>query len=344
LADPGKEGTLAYLQSRVPKVRFDPETEGLVQDKPLEEKAPETEDKPKGISEEAPKPEEEVKPASKFKTKAEAERAHAEAEKKMHTATTETAKEKAAREAVERENAELKQKLEALSKAAEKPPEESQKPVVGEERQKRIRAATKAAFSKIRDLDRRADEYDDQVEEAWAEALLEVGLSASGLTEAEAEKAVKRLLDAERKVADDAAAEQRKKDQDEADAQVRQTATEMATQAGLDMTPRSQDFINFWYVANNELAEQEFMKAEKAPPLKTQVDWVIRRAREIAGTKVEQTQEELEKARKVQEKNKVLTLGTNLTPSKEETLTEPVSLAVLQRQMREQQRTRHRGA
>jgi hypothetical protein len=332
----GEGGTLAHIQRSTPKLRFDAATDALVEEeaaKPPEEKL---EDAPAETkSEEKPEETPEEK-AGKFKTKEEAEKAHSEAERKMHDATTKAAEAEKARLAVEAERDELKKKLE---ETLAKPPEEpEEKPMPAADRKVAIREATKKALDTIRNLDREDDDYDTQVEEAWASALIEVGMGGAQFTQKEIDKMVKDSIKADREAEKAAKAQ---KDKEEAGERAWQQALDQGKKAGLTLDDkRSLDYRIFDSLerdfASNGLPEELHGKS-----LNEIVDWMIKETRQLTGKLIEQTDAEREAARKAQTKNTVLTQGSKPPPQTEES--ETYTLAQLQRQMKEKAAAKHRG-
>ena len=83
------------------------------------------------------------------------------------------------------------------------------------------------------------------------------------------------------------------------------------------MTPGSADHRLFWDIANNDLAEQEFMKGDNLPSPEEQFKWVTGEAKRLLGQKVQQTDAERQAAATAQRNNTVMGKGINFTPSKE---------------------------
>lgn len=287
-------------------------------DEPVLALGPEDDKEKVGPKPDEPKPEE-FKP--RFKSQEEAEKAHAEAERKMHEATTRAAD-------LERERDELK-KAPKPEPVAEKPAEEAPKPPTREEQKARLKSvaltANQKALEKIDQLDRTDSDYHKQVAEAWAEAnteaLLEAGLG-SGVSQDAINKMVADQVKETLKADKEATAAERAKEDAERKAASEKTVNEqaatLAREAGLDMDPDSVDSIVFWKVAE-KLPDQDFMKGAQTPPLKDQVDWVIAEARKKLG-KVAQTAAEREAAAlKVQQDNAVLQKGGTPKPTKTKT-------------------------
>lgn len=359
VAEIGEEGTLASIQARTSKMVFNTDTGGLVEEAAAEpeEKA---EAKPAGAEEEAgdkkgegegEKTAEEIaaaeaaakeaeKKPKEYATKEEAEKAALEATQKMTAATTQAAEEKKARETAERESAELKVKLEeALAKPPEKPAEEA-KPMAPGDRKVRVLAATKAALTTIRELDRSADDYDEKVEEAWAEALLEAGMTGSPLTQVEIDKMVKESLKTAKeaqKAADDA------KTAAEAGERAWQAALDQGKKAGLTLDDVTSADYRLFDSIERDLGQKGLPKELEGKPLTDVVDHIIKEVRRLTGKVVKTTEAERERARKAQINNTVLTKGVNApkaAPEEPETYT----LAQLQRQDLERRKARQRGA
>jgi hypothetical protein len=339
----GEEGTLAHLQRNVPRVRFDAASESLVEDKP--ETPPESptekpEEKVEGKPEETASPEEkpEEKPVEgKFKSKEDAEKAHAEAERKMHEATTKAAEAEKAKLAAEKEREELQKKLEeALAKPPEKP-EEKQMPAA--DRKAAIREATKNALETIRGLDRDDDDYDSQVEEAWASALIEVGMGSTPFTQAEIDKMVKESLKADKEAEKAAAAE---KEKQEAGERAWNAAIEQGKKAGLKLDQKDSADWRIFDSIERDFARDGLPEELQGKPLTEIVDWMIDQTKKLTGNLIEQTDAQREAAKKAQIKNQVLTTGGKSPPPVKEQ--ETYTLAELQRQMREKAQARHRGA
>jgi hypothetical protein len=366
-AEIGEEGTLASIQARVPKLRFDAETDTLKEEAPAqeekEEKTGEETAEEQAAREAAEKKAQEEKPPQKYKNKAEAEKAALEATRKMTEATTETAKERAAREAAEKEAADLKAETADLRKKLEeanaaKPETEAEKKAKADaealstaERRTALKTATSSALDKISALQRPAagdqeaeKAYRDKVSDAWAEAFEAAGIGGMTLSKAEMEKMVKETMKAE-KEAQDAADKEKNKAATQADINVK--ATELATAGGLDMTEGSSDFNNFWFIAQGALQKQDFMKAEKAPALKEQVDWVVAKVKEIKAEEVAKLEANRDKTRRTQAKNTPMVKGTTAKTETTETETSDrpsYSMAELQANIREKAREKHRGA
>ena len=150
-----------------------------------------------------------------------------------------------------------------------------------------------------------------------------------------------KTLETERK-ADKEAEDKKKKDQTQADVDI-QVET-LAKESGLDMTPGSRDYRLFWSFAD-DLRKQEFMKGEKAPPLKEQVAWVVAQVKKDKEDFAAAVKAEEAKTRKRQiAQTPMLKEITPGQPGKGEGEEEPYTLASLQRQLNDKARAVHRGA
>ena len=364
----GEEGTLASIRARVTRIRRNPATD-TDEEVPVTEPEPSAEVKAKE-GKGTDKGKEKEKPVGpRFKTRAEAEKAHAEAERKMHEATTATKEAEAkatqateARVAAEKEAADLKEKLEAAlaAKPPEKKEESAKKGETEEELDAQFEAVAKAAneeaITAIAALED-PDTYDQdavkshnkKVAAFWTRAnakIIKAAKQTSVSPEAVA-KIVEQQLEAKEAAIKAAKAEDDKKTAAdkavEEDARTWASAFEMAGKSGLDVTEGSVERDLFEIIAKRDLAKQEFMKAETPPPLKEQVEWVVKQVNERLGKKIDQTDERRRKARKHQEANQPLIRGGDTKPPGEENLSEPVSLASIRQQVTDRQRARHRG-
>ena len=252
--------------------------------------------------EEAPKKEE--PPAGpRFKSQEEAEKAHAEAERRITTAATEAADSKKALK-------EAQQELEDLRKQA-KPPEEKkeEKPVViaptNEERMAKIVEATKAANAaavpKLRALDPDDPDYEQkyadiqtEITAALAKALLEVSISPASLSREEVEQIYQDKLDAGRK-----------KDEAAEATRLEAKAKDMAIKSGLDLDdPESVDSI-VWDRMKGQIPDEVYAKGT----LEAQVEWVTAEVRKRTGKVALTEAERAEAARIAQENNQPLGKG-----------------------------------
>ena len=263
--------------------------------------------------EEAPK-EEEPPAGPRFKSQDEAEKAHAEAERRMTMATTETAETKKALEKAQQE-------LEDLRKQT-KPPEEKkeEKPVVAaptnEERMAKIVEATKAAnaaaIPKLRALNPDDPDYEQkyadiqtEITSALAKALLEVSISPTSLSREEVEQIYQEKLDAGRK-----------KDEAAEATRLEVKAKDMAIKSGLNLAdPESVDSI-VWDRMKGQIPDEVYAKGT----LEAQVEWVIAEVRKRTGKAALSDAERAEAARIAQENNQPLGKGggTPKPPLKQE--------------------------
>ena len=272
-----------------------PEVKSGEETKPGEEEAK--------SGEEAPK-KEEPPIGPRFKSQEDAEKAHAEAERRMHEATTKEAEERKAREKAERELEELRQ---AQAKLPEKKPEE--KPVVKapteEERTAKISEAAKtanlAAMPKLRSLDPDDPDYEEKyaaimtdINVAIGKALLEVSIAPSSLTREEVEKIYEERAKTEREKVEAAEA-----------GRIEIRAKEMGVKAGLSLDdPESADSI-IWDRFKTQIPQEVYDKNS----LEAQVEWVTNKVRSITGKVALTVAEKEEAARKIQEDNQPLGRG-----------------------------------
>ncbi len=267
--------------------------------KPEEEKEPGEVKAKEG--EEAPK-KEEAPAGPRFKSQDEAEKAHAEAERRMTTATTEAADERKLRDKLEKE-------VEELRKAQSKPPEKEEKPVVtaptNEERMAKIVEATKtanaAAVPKLRALDPDDPDYEQkyadiqtEITAALAKALLEVSISPASLSREEVEQIYQDKIEAGRK-----------KDEAAEAARLEGKAKEMAIKSGLDLgDPESVDSI-VWDRMKGQIPDEVYAKGT----LEAQVEWVAAEVRKRTGKAALSDAEKEAAARIAQENNQPLGKG-----------------------------------
>ena len=236
---------------------------------------------------------EEAPAGPRFKSQEEAEKAHAEAERRMTAATTEAADERKAREKLEKE----------LEEFRAKPPEtKEEKPVVAapthDERMAKIVEATKvanaAAVPKLRALDPDDPDYEQkyadiqtEITAALAKALLEVSISPNSLTREEVEKIYQEKLDAGRQ-----------KDEAAEAARVEAKAREIGVKLGLTLDdPESADSI-IWDKYKGKIPQEVFDKNS----LEAQVEWVAAAVRKVTG-KVALTEAEKEEAARIAQEN-----------------------------------------
>ena len=364
----GEEGTLASIRARIPKIRRNPATD-VDEEIPVEEVAT-SEVKEEKVAAGDDKGKGKEKPAGpRFKNRAEAEKAHAEAERKMHEATTESAKKDevlAAKDAAlalaKQEAADLKEKLDAA--LAAKPPEKEKEPEKKGETEEELDAKFEAiadaaneeaitAIAALEDPDTWDQEavkaHNKKVAAIWTKANTKI-IKAAKQTSVSPESVAKIVAD--QLEAKEAAAKAAKAEDDkktaaekavEEDARTWASAFEMAGKSGLDVAEGSAERDLFEIIAKRDLAKQEFMKGETPPPLKEQVEWVVKQVNTRLGKKIDQTDERRRKAREHQERNQPLIRGGNTKPPGEETLSEPVSLASIRQKDIETRRVRQRG-
>ena len=295
--DNRREVTGDMLLGGHPNDEFEKETpEGGPEAKATGEEAGEVKAKE---GEEAPK-KEEAAAGPRFKSQEEAEKAHLEAETRMHTATTEAAD-------LKRQNAELQKKLEVAERPLEKPTEEKPvvKPPTEEERMAKIVEATKAANAvavpKLRALDPDDPDYEQKYADiqteiaiATAKALLEVGISTASLSREEVEQIYQEKLDAERKKGEATEA-----------ARIEVKAKDIAIKSGLDLSdPESLDSI-VWDRMKGQIPEEIYAKGT----LEAQVEWVTAEVRKRIGKAALTEAERQAAARIAQENNQPLGKG-----------------------------------
>lgn len=373
-AEIGEEGTLASIQARTPKLRFNPETDSLKEEAPPEKEEKGEEETAEELAAREAR-EKEEKPPKQYRTKKAAEEAALEATRKMTEATTKAAEEKAAREAAEanaealkQEAADLRKKLEEAAAAKPKTDEEKKAKEEADalsaaERRTALHGVTNAALKKIGSFtapkwnpanagDEEAeaayeaakDVYRDKISEAWAEAFEAAGITGMALSKVEMEKMVKETIKAERE-AEKAA--DKEKNKAATDAEINTKAETLAKEGGLNMVPGSSDYNNFWFLAQNDLQKQDFMKGDKTPTLKEQVDWVVGKVKEIKAAEQADLEKEREKTRKTQARNTPLTKGMSPKPEKtdnNESSDHPsYSMAEMQAKIREEAKAKHRG-
>ena len=251
----------------------------------------------------------------KFATVEEYHKAYKEAETRMHTATGETAKEKAARKAAEKRADEAERKLAEQETEKTRLAAEAVKPKpLSEDEQD---AVFEKAVRDLADLETADENYHKNYAKIWRKAVIEAGQTrtlpdSDTLAEEAANKAWEKIQ-AKQAAETAKTAEERQK---EADARIRQQAIDYAKQAGLDMTPGSADYRMFFDVANNDLGKQDFM-AENPPPIEDQFKWVTDESKRILGKKVEQTEAERQAALANQRRNTPLGKGGNPPPREE---------------------------
>lgn len=275
-----------------------------------EEKSPEppevkAEDLPEAQKEKEAAPEPpEFKP--KYKSHEEAERAYDEAERKMHEATTQAARDREGQERLTREAEELRRQL--AEKEAAKPPAKTPEELEAEEEARIAQALDE--IDQIETNDRQ--EYLKLAAKAWRKA----GFGGMGQPTAPDAKTLDEMID--HRLAE-------RQRQDEENLAIRTQAIEMAGQAGLNMEVGSEDFKLFWDQAKALPPEV------RAKPLQEQVDWAAEEAKKLrkpdpSPTVEALTEEQKElmelgreyKAKQVQSQNTVLGKGaSDLKPSQE---------------------------
>jgi hypothetical protein len=277
----------------------------------------EEEPPPEGKKEETPeggdKKSPETPPEKKYKTHEEAEEGAREHQRFATEKAEEAKREKEAREALERENADLKKKLEE----APKPPEKSEKPVSDDELNAQVEAVAEAAneeaLATIAELDRTDPDYPKKVAKAWAKANAKVVKAAARapLSQADIDALIDQRL--QTKEAETAAQreEQRKKDETAEAARIEAKAKELGSKAGLDLDdPESADSI-IW----DRMAKQIPQEVYDKNSLEAQVEWVAGEVRKRTGKVAQTTAEREEAARIAQNNNTVLGKG-GVKPSK----------------------------
>lgn len=224
----------------------------------------------------------------KFQTVDEWAKGYKEAEKKMHTATQETAAERKAREAAEeraaaaeRERDELRQKEQERLAAEE-----------AAKAQPRIKERYAEALKKIREIPLTTNEegqtvypenYDDLVADAWAGTGVDPVLIAQ-----EAAKIAREQIAQEETAKAAKVAEAEKATRAE---QVRGQANKMATDDyGLDMTEGSADHRIFYTFVNEMASDPKHEMIGK--PFEEQVKWAAEGTRKLLGKKIEMTDAE----------------------------------------------------
>jgi hypothetical protein len=239
-----------------------------------------------------------------------------EAETRMHEATGETSKEKAAREAAEARAVAAETKLAEQEAERERLAAETAKPKpMSEDEQDAIFAK---AAEELRDLDVNDENYIRDYGRIMRKAVTAVGKSQAAVdpdtTSDEVATKAWEKFEAKRTAAAAKTAEDVERENNE---RLTREANEFAKQSGLDMTPGSADYRLFWDIAHNDLGNQEFMKGETPPATKEQFKWVADEAKRLKGQVVKQTDEERRLAKLAQKNNTVMGKGVTVTPSKE---------------------------
>jgi hypothetical protein len=308
LKGPEEEGSLASILEKAPHPVFTGHPAAAAEEEetppgPGEEATP-PEVTPKG-EEKPPEPPEPPEFKPKYKNQEEAERAHQEAERRMHEATTQAAQEKEAREAAERERDGLKAKL--AEKETTKPPEPPAK--TQEELDAEREAKIEAALDEIEQLDTSAPDYRKKVAKAWAKAGFGGGGQPAIPGSKELEEMVGRLVADRLQEREAADAAQRQKDEEDRQARenanLRTKAEDLATQAGLNMGKGTVDYRLFWDVAG------EISDEVKAKPFAEQVNWTVGEVRRLKGEVVQTTDQARQRGQENQKNNSVLEKGAN---------------------------------
>lgn len=254
-------------------------------------------------------PPEPPEPKDKDWTVEDYKKALKEAETRMHTATTETATERKAREDLtaeieltRQELAEVRAKQEADAAEIAKTAPKAERKAVFAEAMKKI---NEIHVTKQIDPDTGETkyiyppDYDDQVAEAWAGTSVDPQEVAK-----EAARLAREELKRERQVEDTRTAAEK---EEATRVQIRTDAEKMAAEQGLDMTPGSADYRLFYsYV--NELAEDP-KHAYRDKPFEEQVTWAAGGVRKDLGKKIEMTDAKRAAAKRNQERNAVLERG-----------------------------------
>jgi hypothetical protein len=257
-------------------------------------------------------------PEPKFSTVEEYQKALKEAETRMHTATTEAAEDRKAKEALTAEIELTKKELAEVKTAQEVAAAEAAKLVPKAERKAAYAEALKKikAISLTRDPETGEvvypDDYDDQVAEAWASTSVdpkEVAKEAAQLAREEL-KRERAGEEADRKAADAKTAAEKEV---EGNAKVRADAEKMATEQGLDMTPGSADYRLFYSHVDELANDPKHEYRDKS--FEEQVKWATGGVRQVLGKKIEMTDAERAAAKRNQDRNAVLGRGiTRVAP------------------------------
>jgi hypothetical protein len=321
LKGPEDAGSLADILERTrhqvltehpgPGIRgaFEPNSGEREEETPLEEETKPPEETPKEGEEKPPEtktPSEEEIPEGwgfkpKYKDHKEAEKGAREHQQKVTEATEATKREREAREKLEQENKELREKL---TEKEAKPPEPPVKTL--EELEAEQEARILAALEEIGGLDEGDPDYQKKVARAWRKAGVGgVGQPAIPDPQEIARLAVQQVK--EELKAEEEAKRQRDEEgrQQQANADARTQADNLAAEAGLNMAKGTADYRLFWDVAG-DLPENL-----KSKPFTEQVHWAVGEVRRLKGEVVQDKQTAAEKAREVQRQNTVLERGSN---------------------------------
>lgn len=307
---PEDEGSLAQIMEQMERPTFTGHPALGGAEIPEGETPGAEEVKAKGEEEVKPKPEEE-KP--KYATWEEEKKGRLEAERTMHEATTARAQAEEKLASIEAENARIKAELEEARKppVQEEKPLEAPQPITKEERKTRYKTALRQANTAIARIDRTLpqEEVQEQISDAWADALAEAGLGESAgvpLNVTEIQKIARETYKAEREAEEARTKEKREKDV--ADERIRtwNDALAMGTDSGLDLSKEdTADYILFYNFSRR--VPDEFLDK----PLKDQVKWVVGQVQERLGKVTQTNKEEEAAARKTQEEQEVLARGGN---------------------------------
>jgi len=241
----------------------------------------------------------------KYKTHQEAERGAREHQAMATKKAEEAARDREAREALERERDELRQKLaEAEKEEAAKVKEPVEATKTSEELEVEQEGRIEAALDEIGQLDEFDPGYKKKVARAWRKA----GIGGAGQPTVPTGKALDELID--RRVEERMQA--REKQQTEATARekeaaegirIRAQAGELAGNFGLNMKEGTADHILFWATVN------EMPKDLDDKPFEDQVQWAVNKVRHLKGQVVQSKEEMDERGRQAQIDNAVLGHG-----------------------------------
>lgn len=249
--------------------------------------------------EQPPKKEEPAGP--RFKSQEEAEKAHAEAEKRMTQATTEAAEERKAREKLEKELEELRAK----------PPEKKEEPVkevTDEELNAQVEAVAEAAneqaMAEIAELDDQDPDYRKQVAKAWAKANAKIVKAASRatLSQADIDKLIDQRIEAKETAAKAAKAEE---DRRTAGQRAWDEVVDHCKKAGLAVDDPEAPESDFLEAAERKLPK-ELQGQGATPEVK---EWMLNYVRTRTGKAALSEAEKEEAARKAQLENQPLGKG-----------------------------------
>lgn len=244
----------------------------------------------------SPKPEPETPEgwpfSPKYKSHLDAEIGARETARMAHEKAEEAAK-------LRREREELQKQLDELQKGKQSQESVSDKSV------EELQGLVKSALEEISNLDPYDADYQEKSSQVWAKTLAYVQ-SQARLNEADLEAAIERQLQKRQPHSDQTGPTDNQMGQGDPNAEMVNAATDMAKQAGLDMTPGSLDYELFW------------SKTPEAPKLsfEEQVAWVsneVKRLRNLAAeaerARIQKEQSDQEKARQMQINNTPLERG-----------------------------------